>query len=176
MPLSRVEKQQLVERYGKGLASAQHAILVDFKGVSVPEVTELRSRLRESGGHYEVVKNRLALLAIQGTALQGLQSHFEGPTAVAYCEEDPVGLAKALTEFAKTVPTIEFKAGLLEGQEVSAEGIKELASLPGRQELITKLVFLLQSPITRLARGLAAIPQQLVIVLDQVRSKHEGEN
>lgn len=174
MPLSRTQKHDLVSQYQEGLAEAPHAFLLGYKGISVPQVTELRARVRDTGGQYVVVKNTLALLAIEGKALGELKEHFQGPTAVVFGDSDPVSLAKVLTEFAKTSPAIEFKAGLVDGQRVAAGQIQEIADLPSREALIAKLVFLLQSPIARFVRGLAAIPQQFVSVLDQIRAaKHE---
>jgi large subunit ribosomal protein L10 len=177
MPLSRTQKEELVASYTEGLATAPHAFLVDYKGVSVPEATDLRNRIRESGGQYIVVKNRLLLRAIEGAALEELKEHLQGPVAVAYGDGDPVSLAKALSEFAKDVPALEFKAGLVDGKAVAAEEIKEIATLPSREELVAKLVFMLQSPIARFVRGLGAIPQQFVSVLHQVgqeKAKQEG--
>lgn len=168
MAQTRTQKQDLVEHYEGGIATARHAFLVNFEGLTVSQATDLRSRIREQGGSYEVVKNRLALRAIEGRELGELQEQFQGPTAVAYVEDDPVTLAKALTEFRKDVPAIEFKGALVDGQAVDASEVEAIAQMPGRDELIAKLLFLLQSPITRLARGLAAIPRQLVVVLDQV--------
>jgi large subunit ribosomal protein L10 len=175
MPLSRSDKEQLLEQYENGLAQASHAFLVGFKGISVPQVTTLRERVRSSGGEYVVVKNTLALRAVDAKALGELKEHFTGPTAVAFSNDDPVALAKALTDFAKDVPAIQFKAGLVEGRAVPAEQIKEIAQLPSREELIAKLLYLLQSPITRFARVLAAVPQQFVTVLDQVRKQKEEQ-
>lgn len=177
MPLTRQQKQEVVTSYREGLARATHAFLIDYRGVTVPQVTELRSKIRDSGGRYAVVKNRLALLAIEGGALEELKRHFEGPVAIAYTDDDPVALAKVLSEFASEVEAIEFKAGLVEGQAVSAEQIVEISKLPSREDLIAKLVFLLQSPIARFVRSLGAIPQQLVTVLSQVaqeKQKREG--
>jgi large subunit ribosomal protein L10 len=173
MALTKDKKAQLIEDYEKGLAAAPHAFLLDYKGITVPQVTALRDKVRDSGGHYEVVKNTLALRAIDGKALAELKDHFVGPTAVVYSMSDPVALAKALTDFAKDVPVVQFKAGLVESRSIAANQIKDIASLPSREQLLTKLVFLLQSPMARLARVLAAVPQQLVIVLDQVRQQKE---
>jgi large subunit ribosomal protein L10 len=174
MPLSRQQKEQLVESYQEGLAAASHVFLISYKGISVPQVTELRRRIRDVGGTYAVVKNRLVLRAIEDKAIEGLKGEFVGPTAVAFSNDDPVSLAKALTEFAKEVPTLEFKTSLVEGQTIDAQDVKEIASLPSREELITKLVFLLQSPITNFVRILGALPKQFVVVLDQVRQQKEG--
>jgi large subunit ribosomal protein L10 len=175
MPLSREQKTELLASYQQGLAQAPHAFLLDYKGISVPQVTELRAKIREHGGQYLVVKNSLALRAIEGQALDDLKALFDGPTAVVYSDGDPVPLAKALTDFAKTAPVLQFKGALVEQRTVAAEQIKEIAELPSREELIAKLVFLLQSPIARFVRSLGAIPQQFVSVLDQVaRSKQES--
>jgi large subunit ribosomal protein L10 len=168
MPLTRAAKEDLVSSYQAGLAVAPHAFLVDYKGISVPQVTELRDRVRESGGEYVVVKNRLLLRAIEGAALEELRGHLKGPIAVAYSEADPVALAKALSEFAKEVPELEFRAGLVEGRPVAAEDIEDIAKLPSREELLAKLLYLMQSPISRFVRALGAIPTQLVTVLHQV--------
>jgi large subunit ribosomal protein L10 len=173
MPLTRTDKEKLITEYQAGFAEAPHAFLLGFKGITVPQVTELRNRVRATGGEYLVVKNNLALRAIDSTSLAALQEHFVGPTAVVFSSKDPVALAKALTDYAKDVPAIEFKAGLVERRAVPAAQIKEIAQLPSREELIAKLLYLLQSPITRFARVLAALPQSLVVVLDQVRKKKE---
>jgi large subunit ribosomal protein L10 len=173
MPLTKEEKSDLIAEYEQGLAAAPHAFLLDFKGITVPQVTALRDKVRDSGGHYAVVKNTLALRAIDGKALAELKEHFVGPTAVVYSMTDPVALAKALTDFAKDVPAVQLKGGLVESRSIAAVQIKDIASLPSREQLIAKLLFLLQSPIARLARVLAAVPQQLVVVLDQVRKQKE---
>ena len=173
MAQTRNQKQEIIERYAGGMAAAQHAFLVSFEGLTVAQATDLRSRIREQGGSYEVVKNRLALRAIEGQGLDELKELFQGSTAVAYIRDNPVALAKALAEFRKDVPAIEFKGGLVDGQAVDASEIEVIARMLGRPELIAKLLFLLQSPITRLARCLAAIPRQLVIALDQV-AKQKG--
>ena len=174
MPLNRQQKEDIVGNYQEGLAKSPHVFLVDYKGVTVTEVSELRRKIREVGGEYLVVKNRLLLRAIGGEALEELKDQFEGPTAVAYGGEDAVGLAKAITEFAKDVPAIELKDGLLEGQRVLAAEVKEIAQMPSREELLTKLVFLLQSPISSFVRTLAALPRQFVVVLEQVRQQKES--
>jgi len=175
MPLTRNVKEQMVQDYSDGLAAAPHAFLLGYKGISVPQVTELREKIRQSGGHYLVVKNSLALRAIEGGQLADLKEHFVGPTAVAYCLKDPVALAKALTDFAKNAPVLEFKAGLVEGQQIPANQIKAIAELPSREALISKLLYLLQSPIARFVRTLAAVPQSFVVVLDQVAKKKEEQ-
>ncbi len=175
MPLTRSDKEQLLEQYENGLAKAPHAFLLGYQGITVPQVTELRNRVRNSGGEYVVVKNTLALRAIDSKALSQLKEHFVGPTAVVLSDKDPVALAKAQTGSVKDMPALQFKAGLVEGRAIAAEQIKDIASLPSREELIAKLLFLLQSPIIRFARVLAAVPQSFVMVLDQIRIKREEQ-
>jgi large subunit ribosomal protein L10 len=176
MPLTRSDKEQLLEQYENGLAKAPHAFLIGYQGITVPQVTELRNRVRASGGEYVVVKNTVALRAIDSKALAQLKDHFVGPTAVVFSAKDPVALAKALTDSVKDMPALQFKAGMVEGRAIGAEQIKDIASLPSREALIAKLLFLLQSPIVRFARVLAAVPQSFVTVLDQVRKKKEEED
>jgi len=173
MALSRARKDELVAGYEALMARAPHAFLMGYQGITVPQVTELREKVRASGGTYLVVKNTLALRAIDGKALAAFAERFTGMTAVAFTEGDVVALARTLTQFAKDVPAIQFKGGLVEGRPIAAEQVKEIASLPGRDELIGKLVFLLQSPIVRLARTLLAIPRDFVAVVDQIRKKKE---
>ena len=174
MPLTRQQKEEMVASYRQGLATAPHAFLLFYKGITVPQVTQLRAKVRENGGEYLVVKNTLALRAIEGGPLDQLKELFEGPVAVVFSQDDPVGLAKALSQFAKDIPAMEVRGGMVDGQPVEAGQVSEIANLPSREELIAKLLFLLQSPLTRLARVLAAVPQQLVVVLDQVRQQKEG--
>jgi len=174
MPFSRQQKEQLLSRYQERMVQAPHVFLVDYKGVTVTEDTQFRRRVRETGGAYEVVKNRLALRAIEGSSLEGLKSEFIGPTAVAYSSDDPVGLAKAITDFVKEVPAVEVKGGLVDGRIISAEDVQRIATLPSREELISKLVYLLQSPISGFVKLLGALPRQFVVVLDQVRQQKEG--
>ncbi len=174
MPLTRNTKEEILGGYEEAMASAEHAFVIGFKGITVNQVNDLRSKVRKSGGQYVVIKNTLARLAVAGKPLEQVKEHFTGPTAVAYSLADPVALAKVLTDFAKDAPVIEFKGGLVEGRPIAASQVKEIASLPGRQELLAKLVFLMQSPIQRFVRVLAATgPQRLAIVLDQVAKKKE---
>lgn len=174
MPFTKTQKENLVAEYESGVANAPHAFLLSYQGLNVPKDAELRQKVRESGGSYVVVKNRLILRAIEGKALAQLEDRFEGPTAVAYCDSEPVALAKVLTEFQKEAPSIEFRGGLLNGQAVAADQIQEIANLPSREELLAKLLFLLQSPVTRLVRTLAAVPRDFVYVLEQIRQKKES--
>jgi large subunit ribosomal protein L10 len=175
MAVSRAKKESLVSGYEEAMASAQHAFLVGFKGITVEQATELRRRIREKGGHYVVVKNRLARRAVEGKPLATVKEHFTGPTAIAFSQDDPVAIAKVLTDFAKEAPVLEFKAGLVEGRPIAANQVGEIAALPGREQLISRLLNVLQSPITRFVRVLAAAgPQRLATVLDQVAKNRES--
>ncbi len=175
MALTQTKKQELIDEYQEGLAAAPHAFLVGFKGMTVPQVTDLRNRIRDTGGSYQVVKNTLALRAVDGKSMAALSEHFVGPTAVAFTADDVVGLAKALADFRKEVPAFEFKGGIVDGQAIGADQVEDIAKMPSREDLLAKLLYLLQSPITRLARGLAAIPRQFVVVLDQIAQGREGD-
>jgi large subunit ribosomal protein L10 len=169
MAVSREKKGEVLGTYEKELADAPHAFVVGFRGIKVNQVTELRRRIRKAGGHYVVVKNTLARRVTTGKPLEQLKDHFVGPTAIAYSLSDPVAIAKVLTEFVKEAPVLEFKAGLVEGRPVAANQVNEIATMPGREELIAKLLFLMQSPISRFVRVLAAAgPGRLATVLDQV--------
>jgi large subunit ribosomal protein L10 len=170
---NREQKAEAISEFTEGVGSATNAFVLDFKGITVPQVTELRRQIRETGSTYVVIKNTLALIAVKDTPLTKLTQHFSGMTAVAYNTTDAVALAKVLTKFAKDVPTVQFKAALLGGQPVAASEIQNIANLPSREELVSKLLFMLQSPIRGLATVLAANIRNLAVVIDQVRQQKE---
>ena len=174
--MNREEKALAVSELNAGIGQATNAFLIEFKGVTVPQVTELRKQVRETGSSYMVVKNTLALIATKDSPLQGLSKHFAGPTAVAYNKTDAVALAKALTKFAKDVPTVKFKAALLNGQVVAADQIEAIASLPTKEELVSKLLFMLQAPIRSLAIVLNANIRNVAVVLDQIAKQRAEES
>lgn len=166
--MNRDEKAAAVATLEADLAKASNAILFGFAGLKVTEVTELRRQVRATQSKYLVVKNTLALRATKGTALEGVAKHFTGPTAVAYNRSSPVALAKVLTAFAKTNPNLVFKAAVVEGLAVEAKAITAIAELPSREQLVSKLLFLIQSPMRRLVtvlngpmRGLAGTLHQI---------------
>jgi len=172
--MNRDEKAQAISELEGAIGSATNAFLIDFKGITVPQVTELRKQVRESNSKYIVVKNTLALIAVKDSPLKSLEKAFTGPTAVAYNTTDAVALAKALTKFAKDVPTIQFKGALLNGQAVPASEIQNIANLPSREELIAKLLYLMQHPIRGLATVLQGNIRKFAVVLDQI-AKQKGE-
>jgi large subunit ribosomal protein L10 len=166
--MNRAEKAAQVEELRKGLAKSGNAILFAFAGLKVPEVTELRRQVRATRSSYKVVKNTLAVRAAKGTPLEALSAHFAGATAVAFNEDNPVGLARVLTAFAKTNPNLVFKAALVEGLPVEAGQIKAIADLPSREELVGRLLFLMQSPLRRLVTVLNGPVRNLARVVKQI--------
>jgi len=174
--MNRSEKQQLIDELHKELEQAPNAVLLDFKGLSVPAATEFRKKVRASGSRYRVVKNSLALRAAKGTALERLESKLEGYTGIAYTGDDPVALAKVLVDFAKDNPALTVKAGVVAGtQMLDAAGVKALSTMPGLPELRAKLLGLLQAPATQLVRLLGAPATQTVRVLKARQDKLEGQ-
>ena len=171
--MNRNDKTQAISEFTEGIGQATNAFLIDFKGITVPQVTELRRQVRETGSDYVVVKNTLALIAVKDSPLVALKEQFSGMTAVAYNRTDAVALAKALTKFAKDVPTVQFKGALLNGQIVPAAEIQNIASLPSREELVAKLLFLMQSPIRGLVTVLQANIRNLAVVIDQIAKQKE---
>jgi large subunit ribosomal protein L10 len=174
--MNRAQKQQLVDDLHAEVGRSPHAILVDFRGLSVPAVTEFRRKVRQSGSRYRVVKNTLALRALKDTPLQGLAASFDETTGVAYTGADPVALAKVLVDFAKDHPQLVVKAGVVAGAQVlDAEGVKALSAMPALPELRSRLLGLLQAPAARLVRVLSAPATQTVRVLKAYQDKQEGK-
>ncbi len=166
--MNRTEKATVVSDLQQSMGGATNAFLIDFTGITVPQVTELRRQVRETKSGYVVVKNTLALIALKDSPLIELRDKFAGPTAIAFNSTDPVGLAKALKKFAKDVPAVQFKGAMLEGKVVPANQIDAIAELPTREQLLSRLLYALQSPMRNLAVVLNANMKNLAVVLDQV--------
>jgi large subunit ribosomal protein L10 len=174
MAVTRADKEQELQELEAAFKSADTAILVDYKGLNVPAVTELRRQIRGAKAQYKVVKNTLAKRASKGTRLASLEAHFEGTTAVAYTGNDAVALAKALTAFMKTAPALQIKAAVVQGQSIKPAAVTDLATLPGKPELYAKLLFVLQAPMQQLVTVLSATPRNLVTVLNEAAKKKEA--
>lgn len=174
MAVTRAEKAQELAELEGVFRTADAAILVDFRGVDVPQVTELRAALRKANARYRVVKNTIARRALKGTAFEVLSAHFEGTTAVAYTDSDAVAMAKTLTTFMKAAPALQIKAAVVQGQPLAPAGVTDLASLPGRPELYARLLGVLQAPMVNLVRVLQAVPRDLLGVLVQAERQREG--
>jgi large subunit ribosomal protein L10 len=173
---TKEQKSQEISALTQEIGNASNAFLIDFKGITVPQVTELRKQVRDTKSGYIVVKNTLALIALKDSPIVAMREKFTGPTAIAFNANDAVALAKALTKFAKDVPAVQFKGAMLNGQVVPAEQIQAIANLPSREELISKLLFILQSPMRGLATVLQANIRNLAVVIDQIgKQKQAGE-
>ncbi len=163
----KADRQKRVEELRAELAQVSTVILSTFQGIKVEEDTRLRRAVEAAGGSYQVVKNTLAERAAQGTPAEPLLKSLAGTNSIACTSADPVALAKVLTKFAKDVPAYQFRAGIVEGRVVSVVEIQQLASLPSKDELISKIMFLLLAPAQRLASTTAAVARNLAVVVNQ---------
>jgi large subunit ribosomal protein L10 len=175
MRLNKENKQQIVAELHDKLQRAQAVFLADFRGMSVGKATEIRNELRKAAVEYRVVKNTLLELASRNTDKASLAAHYAGPTAIALSYDDPVAAAKVLSRFAREPQsTFKLKAALLAGKEITVSDIQVLADLPGREQLLAKLLGTLQAPTVGFVSVLAALPVGFVRALEAIRIKKEG--
>lgn len=174
--MKKDEKAKRAESLHEELERAQSLILSSFEGITVAQDTELRRKLAQAGAIYRVVKNSLIERAARGTPAEPVAGRLNGTTALAITQGDPVALAKVLTAYAKENPVLVFKAGIVEGRVVSLADLTALASLPSREALFAKALFLINSPATRVALTVSAVARNLVSVIQQgVKEKKFAE-
>lgn len=167
MAVTRARKTEQVDKLGKDLKNVSSLIVTTYSKLTVAQDYELRKTLRSTGAKYAVVKNTLAERAAKGTKAEGVLKDLTGVTSIAYTEGDPVALAKALSKYAKDNPEFTFKAGVVEGRVVSINEIKALATMPSKEELYAKLLFLINAPAQRLATVVNAVGRNLAVVVNQ---------
>src|SRR5690348_10857765 len=163
----KAEKKAQGEELRAQLATVSTVILSTFQGITVEQDTKLRRSVEAAGAHYEVVKNTVAERAAAGTPAEGLLKDLKGTNSIAYTQTDPVALAKILSKVAKDVPAFKFRAGWVEGRVISIQEIGQLAQLPSKEELISKIMFMLNAPAQRVATALAALPRNLAVVISE---------
>ena len=163
----RSQKKEDVAKLNGELAVVSTVILSTFQGITVTEDNQLRRSVQSAGGKYRVVKNTLAEHAGKGTPAEPLLKDLTGTNSISYTTTDPVALAKALTKIAKDVPTFKFKAGIVEGRVLSIAEIQQLAQLPSKEELISKIMFLLGSPAQRVASAMAGVTRNLAVTIQE---------
>jgi large subunit ribosomal protein L10 len=171
--MDRHKKHEIVKKLKEELDGVNSVFLCDFKGLSVEKDTQLRRTMRESGSTYSVVKNTLIKLAFDDTDFNQVGDHLVGNTALAYNREDIVGLAKVIRDFAKDNEAFEFKAGVIEGRVIDLTQLENLASMPPKEELVGKMMFMLNFPVQGLVTALSGVTRQLVVALDQIKQQKE---
>jgi large subunit ribosomal protein L10 len=167
------DKEKDLEALKKDFEAAQNIFVTGFEKLTVQQDFELRKTIRGAGGNYKVVKNNLAEKASEGTPAEDIMSKLVGMTSMAYTSKDPVALAKALTGYAKANPTFTFKAGLVEGRAIDVKSIQDLANLPSREEILAKVLFLIQASAQRVVTSLAGVGRNLAVVVDQAAKQNK---
>ncbi len=170
---TREQKQSDVESLRSAFEESPNALLIGFQGIKVADDERLRRDLRQANLTYQVVKNTLAVRASEGTPIEQVKDNFVGATAVALSKNDPVTLAKVLSKWAKENAALKFKAGVVEGRVIEVADIDALANMPSKEQLISKIMFLVNSGAQRLAVALGGVARNLTVVIDQVRAQKE---
>ena len=161
------DKEKDLEALKKDFEKAQNLFVAGFEKLTVQQDFELRKAVRGAGGNYKVIKNNLAEKAAAGTPVEGIMRDLVGMTSLASTGKDPVALAKALTAYAKNNPTFTFKSGIVEGRVIDVKSIQQLAALPSREEILAKVLFLIQAPAQRLVTAINGVGRNLAVVVDQ---------
>jgi large subunit ribosomal protein L10 len=161
------DKKKDLESLRQDLGDVKNLFVTGYEKLKVGQDFELRKVIRGAGGKYRVVKNNLAALAGEGTASEAVLKDLRGMTSLAYTTDDPVALAKALTAYAKTNPSFTFKAGVVEGRVIDVKAINDLATMPSKEQIYAKLLFLIQAPAQRLVTAMNAVGRNLAVVVDQ---------
>jgi len=167
MAVTRAKKSEQVDKLGKDLKNVSSLIVTTYSKLTVAQDYELRKTLRSSGAKYAVVKNTLAERAAKGTKVEDVLKNLSGVTSIAYTQGDPVALAKALSKYAKDNPEFTFKAGVVEGRVISIKEIQALATMPAKEEIYAKLLFLISAPAQRLVTAMNAVGRNLAVVVSQ---------
>jgi large subunit ribosomal protein L10 len=167
MAVSRAKKKEQVEKLSGDLKNVSHMVVATYTKMTVAQDFELRKALRGAGAKYQVVKNTLVEKAAKGSKVEGALKDLAGVTSIAYTTGDPVALAKALTKYAKDTPDFTFKVGVVEGRVVSIKEIESLATMPSKEEIMAKLLFVINAPAQRLATAINAVPRNLAVVINQ---------
>src|ERR1700722_5531710 len=167
MAVSKARKTEQAEKLGKELSKVSNVVVATYSKMTVAQDYELRKALRGAGAKYQVVKNTLAERAAKGTKVEGALKDLAGVTSVAYTTGDPAAMAKALTKYAKDAPEVTFKVGVVEGRVVTIKEIEALATMPSKEELYSKLLFLISAPAQRLVTVMNAVGRNLAVVVDQ---------
>ncbi len=161
------DKEKDIEALKAAFEKTRHIFVAGYEKMTVAQDNDLRKTVRDAGGSYRVVKNNLAEKASEGTPAESLMANLAGMTSMAYTIGDPVALAKALTAYAKTNPAFSFKSGMVEGRVIQVANIQELASLPSKDEIFAKLLYLIQAPAQRLVSAVNGVGRNLAVVIDQ---------
>src|SRR6266436_1062907 len=167
MPVSKAKKTEHVEKLSKDLKNVSNVVVATYSKLTVAQDYELRKALRGAGAKYQVVKNTLVERAAKGSKIEEALKSLAGVTSIAYTTGDPVAMAKALQKYAKDTPEFTFKAGVVEGRVVTIKEIQALATMPSKDELMAKLLFLINAPAQRLVTAMNAVGRNLAVVVDQ---------
>ena len=176
MAVTKAKKSELIDKLSADLKKANNVIVGTFGKLTVSQDFELRKTVRGAGAKYKVVKNTLAERAAKGTKVEGALKDLAGVTSIAYTEGDPVALAKALSKYAKDNPEFSFKAGVVEGRVISVKEIDALATMPSKEEIYSKLLFLISAPAQRLVTAMNAVSRDLAVVINQGVEKQKFAN